>query len=375
MAVSKETFCHDLLHRWQIRMLEDVWNFNQVANIETPSYEGVYLQHERELIAHGLAEAFDIVTDALGYYPKPVYIVDKQIKLDPKRAYWAQEFKLYTRYLQAFGTRATTLIDADAAPSYSDIEDGDSINDLATFTVSSAIDVSEIQVFYRVADGAPSAAHRQWRIPTLAVTASSGTVTIKVHRANLVKPSVWSDPWDTNRDRNAADISNASTDFVEGVDVYRVYTDSTSAIRLLSLPTVSGETTVVETAVEPIITDAKYCEFRLSDDANPPNTPYAIKVSFLAGLDLGQNGEMDSPIEKALIKLCNVVSQLSATPLSQRTEYFWTEDMETLFASEYDVPREYVNPFGLRRGHIDAWLTLKRYADGLTSKTKVRRTW
>ena len=374
MAVVQESFCYDLLHRWQIRMQEDAWNFNQILNSDIDSFEGVYLQNEREMIGHGITEAFEIVASHLGYSPKPVYVVDRQIALKSGVSFYRQGLTLHTRHLQGFGIRATTLIEAGASFTASDSEEGDGINDTATFTITTDVTASEIQLFYTVSDGAPSVAHRQWRIPTVSVSTSSGTATIVVRRANLTAPVLWDDPY-ADGGRNGGDIGNASTDIVTSVDVYRVYTSTTSAVRLLSKPIVNGQTTVDETAVDAIITDPNHSEFYLSDDASPPAIPYAIRVSYLAGLGLELTGEMNTGLEKAIVRLANIESGAITTPMSSGTEYIWNNDTKLMFANDYEAPEEYKNPLGLQRAHIESWLTIKRLSDPILGGTAVRRSW
>lgn len=371
MAVSKQTYCHDLLHRWQVRMQENIWNFNQVRDDSfSKTFDGVYVQDDRETIAHALTEAFESARYYLGYYPQPTYVENEIIYLNEFEYFESQVLSLDTRHLVNFGTRATTLIESDASITYSDNADADAIHETATITVSTSVtDTSEIQVFYRVSDGAPSAAHKQWRIPTQTISISSGTATITIHRANLASPTLWLTQYNTDETRNEGDISNGSSDFVTAVDVYRVYTDSTNAVKVLSEPTSSDDYTVNETTVNPVILDAFETRFKVKTSSNVAlsNTPYAVKVSYQAGLALN-NGLMNQAIEQAIIRLANTNRSLSSNPMSHHAKNMWKFDREELFVNNvpFNQLQDYMNPLGTRRGHLEAWIVFKRLADSLT---------
>ena len=366
MAVSKEINSNHLLHRWQVRMQENVWNFNQLLDDSfSKTFEGVYVQPEREVIAHSLVTAYRTAKRYLGYAPQPEYTVDKIIYLDQNVSYFDQEITVGQAYVNAFGTRATSLIEADATPVITDVEEGDSVNDTATFTITTSVtDENELQLFYRVTDGAPSTAHEQWRIPTESISISGGTATVVVHLANLASPSVWLTPYTSSEERNSGD---RTTDYVAAVDVYRVYTDTTDAVRVLTRPTNSSDTTVNETTASPVLLDPLEGRFYVKNATGTSLTgaPYAVKVSYNAGKPLNAMNLMDHELEQAIIRLCNVDLSLNHGPMSHRTANIYKEDLEPLFDRDtrFEEAQMFSNPLGKKQGHYQAWLAIRRNAD------------
>ena len=371
MPVSMETNCHDLLHRWQIRMLESDWNFNQALDDTVQSFKGVYLQHDREVIAHALTAAFDTAASYLGFFPQPTYVEDQQISIDADLPWWKQDINLYTRHLVTFGRRKYSEISYNQSYSFLDEEEEDSINDIAHITVTTSVDVNEIQVFYRVDDGATSQANRRWRIPVHRMSKDSETnqVDIYIKLANIVKPDVWDNTFRSGGQRYSVN-RELSDSFVSHVDVCRVYTDSSDAVRLLSYPD-SESTEIIETSVDPIVKNHHYTDFRLAHKTLSVKKPFAIKVSYLSGHPLTRLGVMNSQLETAIIRLANTDLSMIALPLSHLSEMAWRDDREKLFnTSQRFVPIDYANPLGVLRGHFDAWIILKRFQDNLISKLR-----
>ena len=131
MAVSFNWNHHGLLDRWQIRMHESPWVFNQFSQADLPAKHKVrtnrargevYSQSQREDIAAALHNSFEQVTDILGYYPQPTYTEKEVIRFsrsdvrsgDP--LFWRGAFDDPTRYrtqkrkLIRFGNKVLTEV-------------------------------------------------------------------------------------------------------------------------------------------------------------------------------------------------------------------------------------------------------------------------
>jgi hypothetical protein len=162
----------------------------------------------------------------------------------------------------ALGQRATSLIQAGVSVVYSD-PNSIGVNDTATITVNSAVANDEIKLYFRTADGAPTAGDARYEIePTVITDNGAGVVTIKAHRALFVKPKEWAreyEAFDANfNSPNIVDTGTAAG-FVTAVDVYRVYTDTSAAISLQA-----ADGTELQSYTGEII-DAELGTFRLGD--------------------------------------------------------------------------------------------------------------
>lgn len=193
----------------------------------------------REELAEGIHQAEQMLMDELGFAPAPKWVENEWIAYpfqDGVRPYiglggsnpYGHKKSVRTKlgHVIAGGIRATTLISAGAAIVYS-ASDGNtsSYQDRATITVTTTVtEPCEVQVFFRTADGAPSAVHPRYQIRPLRVSISAGTATIVGDRALFVSPEFheFQDAEFTAGDTGAGDAAH----FVQTVDVYRVWNDT-----------------------------------------------------------------------------------------------------------------------------------------------------
>jgi hypothetical protein len=194
----------------------------------------------REDIALAIKAAEDAIAHIAGYPVAPDWIVDeyRQYERFYDRAFWSgygnargAMTSLTTRYgyVISGGVKARSLIDADAAITYSDA-DGDGYDETATVTVTTSVtDPNEIAVFFPGEDGAD-----EWEVrPLRKVTIDSGTATIVFRREQVPLPAFWE-----GLAPNAPNGIDGGDDanFLEEVDVYRVYNDPQTQASLLWEP-------------------------------------------------------------------------------------------------------------------------------------------
>lgn len=368
MAISEYVPVYNLLNAWQRINQESIWRFNQAAGTGAPLGEcPVYIQDDREQIAEALNDAWQLFTTYLGYYPSPVW-TSETIRLGGGRPYQLQRLAAKVGYLVEFGQRATSLIQASAAVTYSDT-DNDGVDDTATITVASTVDVDEVQIFFRTADGAPGAADERYQIEPVSVTASGGNISIRGHRALFVKPStIWNIPYtptDPNfRTRNYADTASA-TGFLTSVDVYRVYNDTTVTGQLISDPIWTQGTDLdgnILTSADVRITDAERGRFEVRTDCsavlNCVGPLEAVRVYYRAGYPL-VNGQMDNQLLRGIIRLANANMYRKLCTFCPETADIWEQDRTPAGAAENPVATRHANnPFGLMKGQVAAWLTV-----------------
>jgi len=370
MAVSNVS-TSKLLNRWWNIMRADPYLYNQITGADIPIPEGcgnagIFIQLDRDQIANALNDAVESARDYLNFYPRPTYL-HARLFLQNGIPIERQELRLPNGYLQAFGHRATSLIEDDVAVTYSD-SNGDGIDDLATLTLTLTDDVAadEIQVFFRTADGAPNAADDLWQIEPLRVVKSGLNVTITGHRSLFVNPDVWAIDYNMAAfiNKHSGDVATAG-DFVAEVDVYRVYTDSTNALVFNADPLydcanvpLSGD---VQYSGIGRIVDSPISSFmpRLSDSCS---LWYAetVDVWYLAGLPL-VSGYMERRLEKALVRFSNTLLGQSPACFCDMQLRMWQWD--TKLADSNALPDWLKdNPLGLLNGAVEAWRVINRMA-------------
>lgn len=356
MSISYQV-CTGLLDSWRSILFEDIFKFNQIAGTGVIASDcGVYNQPDREQINNALETAWWMLAEELGFFLKPTYVTGEQIRIGRGVPWQLQQFKTRWGYLQALGSRATTLIEASAPVVYSDT-DGDGVNDTATITIASTtVSADEIQVFFRVADGAPSAAAECWQIQPLRVTKSGNVATITGHRALFVKPTaVWNIPYQSNGQRYAGSTTTVA-DFVTAVDVYRVYTDSADAVTLLDdnfLRCCDTDWDVWnENTGVGLITESTLGIFKARHDFADATTcrrrPEWLEVNYLAGKPL-QNGHMDRALETALVRLANTFLPYEMCNWCDMARQWWKDD---------NALSKEGSPFGMRMGQVEVFNTI-----------------
>ena len=320
---------HHYLNAWPHVMMEDIWHFNQCAGagapVQTANDKGgvVYLQKEREYIARELERAAGRMAQDLNYWINPAYFSEDSIPIGKGRPIAAQIHQTRYAKLIELGKRATTLIQAGVAVTYSD-PNNVGVNDTATITVNTLIANSEIKLYFQVTDGAPTAGDYRYEIePTVVTDNGAGVVTIKAHRALFVKPTQWAREYVANDPNfNSPNIVDTGTaaGFVTAVDVYRVYTDTTDNIELLA-----ADGTLLQTYTGEVV-DTELGAFRLGDLCSNvcwTKKPQRIKVNYRAGSPL-VNGEIDSELYEACVAYAAGNMMAKLTKMSYWTLDIWT---------------------------------------------------
>lgn len=370
MAISQvntpEAVPPALLHLWQNVMLENIWRFNQVAGDEAPLNVPcqVYIQPERDMLARTLYSAYARIRSRLRYDLQPQWHTDL-IPFGDGRPLVLQSQQTMYKKLKAVGSRATSVIQAGAAIVYSKTAT-QNVDDTATITVATTVtDPDEIQVFFRVADGADGAADERWRIMPVEVTLSGGNAVIVGHRALFVKPSIWKKPFTgaSQVTRNEALTTNVG-DFVTQVDVYRVYPDPANAVTLITDPILyqsSGFTQGLTQAGVAYIEDALHGVYRVRlDGICWKYFPEYIQFNYLAGQVLSY-GDMDSELADAMVHLANCTTPQIPSMLCDMPLTSFTEDKNVQFVRSSGTGYVVQDscPFGIQIGAQKAWLIVQ----------------
>lgn len=356
-----------LLHYWQEIMLESPWHFNGVLGSDAPLNEGcpVYVQPNRDFIARQLYNAYSKVRAALSYDPLPMWHAEK-VRLGNGVPWQFQSLRLKWMKLKAFGTRATSVIQANAAVVYSKSDAALTADDTATITVATTLtDADEVQVFFRTADGALNAADARWQIVPLTVSISGGNAVITGHRSLFVKPSIWKSPYiGVNQTTRHEAVTTNAGDFVTQVDVYRVYPDATNAVTLTSDPlsvwcTSNPLNTSVTQAALGWIEQDDESIFRIRLDRGVCLTAYPeyVYVNYLAGEEW-QYQQMDNELAQAMVHYANTLMPQTPCEICNQANASYQEDVNVK-VQRAGKGGSYVesdpSPFGTQVGSHRAW--------------------
>lgn len=217
-----ETLCHDIYFQWEWQ------NSDHVG---------------REEMARVIAEAEEKIEQALGYRLAPTWERDEWIPT--VRPYNPEFINYNSRDIRGFnqlvrakwgwfisgGIRSQTLIEAGAAIIYTDV-DGDGYDETATVIVATTFtDIDEIKIFYPGESGSEA-----WEIRPTKVSISGGNATIIFRRELVVIP----EKLDLFDIAGAEALGTTDADFLDEVDVYRRYNDPQLQATFLWEPWGSG---------------------------------------------------------------------------------------------------------------------------------------
>lgn len=184
-------------------------------------------------LAETIRQAELDIAGMVGYWPAPVWTVE-EVQQYPRsmrreavsygnlNVRWFKK-SLRTRwgYLMAPGQREVSLLEAGSTPAYSD-PDGDGVDELATITVATTLtDPREIHVYFAGEGGA-----REWQIRNpISKTITGGNFIATFESWALIDPDI-SAAYPTTDGFSAVSIDNTAS-YVTEVDVYQEYNDTT----------------------------------------------------------------------------------------------------------------------------------------------------
>lgn len=330
----------------------------------------------REEIAIAIADAEQQIETYLNYAPLPKWY-DEHVML-PQRAGIITSARVQPRrrlFIQG-GIRAVTLIDADAAPQWSD-EDNDNFDETATITATlpaNVTDPDEVAIFYPEQSADPA-----WQIRPVKVIIASGVATITCKRWQLVKPELLTPL------APSAVLPNDDDNFLDAVDVYRVYNDPSHQvefhIRNHGCGTCSGDGCTacgytVETGCISAI-DYRLAHLDLTHATWDADTlafgsgcclsgaPERARLFYNAGLK-GPGASrtkmaVDMELNIARLAMTKLDRQFCGCQSIQHALQYWTEDLAASVSTagkstSTSVPKALQgSPWGTKRGALYAW--------------------
>jgi len=356
---------------------------NQVDGGKAPlssGCDGVWSQEDRETLAWTLATAEEMIARELGFWPAPKWIVDEEVRLGRVRAdWWNAEFGTKWKYIQQFGTRTLTLVEADAPVAYED-RDGDEygreetavIGDpgaLYRYLSSRCDDPCDVRVFFREGDGAWDAADPRWEIRPVRADVDGDVLTITAESCMFVKPPLWEVP----ESPDGGWVVNFDTDnLVDAVDVYCEGVDLNLPITLYWDSSVACGSAPCACATQgacALVTDWERGHFapRPATGSNayaPPAyqaPPVKLKVSYLAGYPLDERTcRMHPMLERAVVKLTNVLLPEPPCGYCDAAELLWKRDRQPV---DPLTPESASLPWDIySQGALEAFRICKRFS-------------
>lgn len=191
----------------------------------------------RDEIAQAVAQAEDMIAREIGFKLLPTWELDDHTRFIQAantslvnayginaRGIW-QAIQTHWGYVYQGGIEAKSLICANSAIVFSDI-DGDGYTETATITCNTTVtDPEEIAIYYPGSNGDDA-----WEIRPINVVIAGGVATITCRRELLVM----SDLMEAFQPTGVDGLVDAN--FLDEVDVYRHYTDSSQQVQFLWEP-------------------------------------------------------------------------------------------------------------------------------------------
>lgn len=205
----------------------------------------------RDDVAQAIAQAEADIERALGYRLIPSWETDEW--QEPPRPYHKEFVNLSVTDLRGFqqpvrptwgwlisgGIRGKTVIATDQAIVYSD-EDGDGYDETATVTatVAAGQEACEVHVFTPAANiPNGTAGDDRYEIRPITVSIVGTTATIRFRREQCVLPELQEDYVPDPSDSQIRGVDGAvDANFLEEVDVYRIYNDPQTQVSFLWEP-------------------------------------------------------------------------------------------------------------------------------------------
>lgn len=353
---------------------------NQVNGAKAPLGSGcdsVWSQEDREDLAWTIATAEQMIADELGFWPAPKWFVNEEHRLNRIRSdWWNAEIATKWKYVQQFGTQALTLVEANAPVTYEDRdhdqygrEETAVIGDPAAlyhYISSLCTDPCDVKLFFREEDGAWDTADPRWEIRPVRADVDGTALTVIAESCMFVRPELWAVPEQPDGDWIVPfDVNN----LVDAVDVYCEGVNLNLPITLYWECTCSTQPCSCCTqGACAFVTDWERGFFapRAATGANVyaaptynNQVPVKLKVSYLAGYPLDERTcRMDARLERAVVKLTNVLLPEPPCGFCDAAEILWKRDRQPI---DPLTPEAASMPWDLySQGALEAWRIIKR---------------
>lgn len=385
------------LSRYAEIMQIPLTHFWQMNGPKAPLGKGcdvVWDYDSREALAWGISQAEHLIAEELGFWPAPKFITNEKHNLGlngVRGDWWNAELETRWGYVEGFGTETLTLVQADATVLHQNL-DSDPLDREETATIGTALysnltacsDILDVAIFFRTSDGAEDAADPRWEIKPIKVDIDGTTMQITAESSLFLRPDLqrlteadcrYSD------DTDAWKYNFGTTNLVSRVDVYCRTINKSTPVTLRWDGRCGCSVGVCEHETQSACaynTDLKYGFFTARPatwtgskhlEATPTywDPPESVLVNYRAGYPLdSRTGRMDSRLERAIVKLTNVL--LSEPPcgycdIAQRR---WQEDRKRVDPLTLEAANL---PWAMyQQGALDAWKMIRHLIRGRGGK-------
>lgn len=367
-------------------------HFNQLSGTKAPLSSGcddIWDQDAREDLAWTMAQAEQLIADALGFYPAPKYITSEEVPfgLVGVRSDWRNaEVRTRYSYVDCLGTETLTLAQASAGVEYTDADD-DPLEREEQARIGTAIYADlpacalpcDVRVFFRVADGAEDAADPRWEIRPIKVDIDGTTMRITAESSLFVRPDLWDL---TKADCAGSDDPNKwkwpfqTANLVSAVDVYCRSTSKRTPVTLYwdGVCECSGICQHSTQTACGLSTDLRRGYFvprpatwngttNVEDTPTYSQAPFKVYVSYLSGYPLdSRTCRMNANLERAIVKLTNVMLPKPPCGFCDEAHTRWENDRRPV---DPLTPEAAGMPWDIyAEGALEAWRIVKRLARG-----------
>lgn len=297
-------------------------------------------------------------------WPAPKYIEEEESRLIKPNdfTYMGVPYTLMTNYwkIQSVGAQTWDLIEADVALAY----DGDDVT--CDVTIDAGTTEDEVVICYP---------DTTVPIRPISVSISGTTATITLKRWLCGDP----DLWDVGDAIDATDVGNLLSE----VDVYRVWIDPSDQITIIWEPTradcnttgICGGNAMAACAStkDKDIGVVGWQVGEYDDDTEKwaatdwpvSRFPDLAKTNYTAGMPTSGDRYMSRKMQAIVCKLAagNLADYVYDAASRPEILYYWMEDFSEPISGELAQrrisPGHLDNPFGTKRGQVDAWKAMK----------------
>lgn len=381
------------LPRYASIMQIPLTHFHQMDGALAPLTGGcdkVWDQNARELLAWTMQQAEELIANELQFWPAPKFITEEEIAFGLEGVRWDwqnAEVESKWKYIENFGTEQLTLVQADATVIYSD-NDNDPLARPETATIGTSLyadltacaNPCDVAVFFRVSDGAIDAAHEMFEIRPLKVDIDGSTMHITGESSLFILPTLWNLTEAEclgSSDKLAWRYDFDTANLVSAVDVYCRTVNTTLPLTLQWDGVCNCATSPCEHSTQSgcaYRTNKKLGFFvpRPATGANQwttacyLDTPESVLANYRAGYPLDSQCRMNPLLERAIVKLTNVLLPEPPCGFCDAAQIRWENDRKPV---DPLTPEAAALPWDLyAQGALEAWRLVKRLAIGRGGK-------
>lgn len=368
-------------------------HFQQMNGALAPLTGGcdkVWDQDARELLAWTMMQAEELIANESRFWPAPKFITEEEIAfgLEGVRYDWQNaEVETKWKYVENFGAEQLTLLQDEATVTYLD-RDSDPLARQETAEIGTAIygtlsacaQPCDVAVFFRVEDGAEDDAHPSWEIRPLKVDIDGSAMTIRGESSLFIRPDLWA--LTEAECRGSGDKMAWVHDFdinnlVTKVDVYCRTVNTTLPLTLQWDGVCGCASSPCEHSTQTgcAYRTNKRLGFFVPRPATGANvwtaschcqTPESVLANYRAGYPLDSRCQMNNVLERAIVKLTNVLLPEPPCGFCDAAKVRWENDRKPV---DPLTPEAAALPWDLyAQGALEAWRLVKRLAIGRGGK-------